>query len=470
MSGADEGLGSRLLTWATDLAHGTLFQATGGHGPINEGSYKDGAWINWNAAVMARPRAYLTPQTEAEIVEAVRARPRLRVVGAGHSFNEAPCSDEAMVSLDGFDRIVAVDSAARTVRVQAGVRLRALGAELAQRGLGLPCLGSTDAQSVGGLLSTDLHGTGRDHGFLSEQVRALRIVDAAGQAQDHPADSEVCQAALGGLGLLGVITEVELQCEPDYRLAKEIRIVPRDGWDRELPALMAAHDHFSLYFLGGTRTAPVRLNLWRRTTEPLTPDRSAKRSRIEELELFYGGFAMSTAAQLGLVEQNGQVGQWLFQLLTGGVVIVLPWQQAFPRRLYFRHDEIEYGVPMDAWRRCLDEVLALLADRAFPAVVEVRFAPDRSRALLGPGVGRPTCFIELAASLAEPTRAVFAACEAVLRAHGGQPHLGKRLGLSAADMAAIFGDRYQRFQALRRARDPQGRFVNPFCAQLFGAP
>lgn len=465
-----EGVWARFLTGAMDLLHGRLAEVSPGQGPIHEGHFQDGAWVNWNAAALARPAAFLLPRTEAALCEAVRAHPRLRVVGAGHSFNEAPCSDDIMVSLDGYDRILAVDSAARTVRVQAGVRLRALTAQLAQRGLALPCLGSTDAQSLAGVLSTDLHGTGRDHGFLSEQVRSLRLVDAAGQAQTYPSESAVCQAALGGLGLLGVISEVELRCEPAYRLAKEIRILPRDGWAGALPGLLAAYDHVSLYLLGGTRRAPVRANLWRRTTEPLSGERSAWQSRVELLELFYSGFLMSSSAHLGLVEENGRLGQWLFQQLTDKVVTVFPWQQAFPRRLYYRHNEIEYGLPLDRWQPCLDQVMALLAARAFPAVVEVRFTPGRSQALLGPGVGRPTCYIELSASLAERTEAIFAECEVLLRAHGGQPHLGKALGLSAADMAAVFGERFQRFQALRQAQDPGGKFMNPFCARLFAAP
>ena len=65
-------------------------------------------------------------------------------------------------------------------RVQAGVRLRDLNKSLWSAGLALPVLGSTDAQSLGGLIASDLHGTGRDHGFLSEQVLALTVLVGVG--------------------------------------------------------------------------------------------------------------------------------------------------------------------------------------------------------------------------------------------------------------------------------------------------
>lgn len=468
--GREQGLADWVLTGLIDLAQGLKYVATQGRAPLHEASYKNGQWLNWNAHVLARPRVYLTPRTEDEICEAVRGQRRLRGVGAGHSFNACPCSDEAMLSLDGYDNIIAVDSEARTVQVQAGIRLRALNELLAQRGLALPCVGSTDAQGLAGVLSTDVHGTGRDHGFLSEQVLALRIVDAEGRAETHPIESEVCQAALGGLGLLGVITEVVLQCEPAYNLRKEIRILDPHELDGALPQLMAENDHLSLYYLGGTRDTPVRVNLWRRTTDPPTPENKEFRGRIELLELLYAGFLMGNAAHLGLIEHNGRVGQQLFRKLTEGVAHVYPWQQGFPRKLYYRHDEIEYGVPLSRWRPCLQEVQELLQRRGRAALIEVRFTPDRSRALLGPGVGRQTCYIELAASLAQDTAEIFAEAEAILRRHEGQPHLGKSHTLSAAAMAEIFGERYRRFVALSRARDPGGKFMNPYCARLFGEP
>ena len=464
-----EQLKSWTLNNAIDLAHALTRSIADRRHPLHEGRFVGRSWLNWNAAITAKPAAILRPVTEAEICTSVQAHPRLRVVGAGHSFNAAPCSDDAMLSLDGYNRILSVDSATRTVRVQAGVRLHALTAQLAQRGLALPCLGSTDVQSLAGVLSTDVHGTGRDHGFLSEQVRSLRLVDAVGLARTYAIDSEVCQAALGGLGLLGVITEVELQCEPNYRMAREFRILPRDAWQAALPSLRSEHDHVSIYFLGGTQHAPVRLNLWRRTNEPLSPDRQARKRRTELLELFYSGMLMNGAAALGLAEENGRLGQWLFQQFSADEVTVYPWQQAFPRWLYFRHDELEYGLAQDSWQAALDEVLDLLKRRSFPAIVEVRFTPDRSRALLGPGVGRPTTYIELAAGMGEQTRGVFTEVAAILRAHGGQPHLGKALDMSASELSALFGSRYQRFQAARAGQDPTGKFLNPFCTRLFGA-
>ena len=46
------------------------------------------------------------------------------------------------------------------VRVEAGIRLKALSRELHARGLAMPNLGDIDAQSLAGALATGTHGTG----------------------------------------------------------------------------------------------------------------------------------------------------------------------------------------------------------------------------------------------------------------------------------------------------------------------
>jgi FAD/FMN-containing dehydrogenase len=135
--------------------------------------------------------------------------------------------------------------------------------------------------------------------------------------------------------------------------------------------------------------------------------------------------------------------------------------------LFYRHDEIEFGVPFERYRDVLDRVLRLLAEEDYFSVVEVRFTPDASQALLGPGVGRRTAYIELATPMSRPTAGMYARVEQIFLEHGGRPHLGKYCGMSADGMLQAFGDRYVRFQQLRRAEDPEGKFLSGFTEQIF---
>ncbi|HWN71761.1 MAG TPA: FAD-binding protein, partial [Haliangium sp.] len=256
-------------TWAINTINSAVYVVSGGRRTLHEGRYRPwrNTWTNWSRTFEAQPQRFEMPTTEADICRIVREASKLRVVGSGHSFNASPLTSGTMLSLDAYDQVLSIDTERRVVRVQAGVRLRDLTERLASAGLAFPVLGSTNAQSIGGLLATDLHGTGRDHGFLSEQILSLRIVDASGVARTYRRGSDVFHAAIGAIGTCGVVIEVEIQCVPAYNLAKSLRMVRRD-WVREnIDGILAGHDHVSFYYIAGVDTESVRMNLWNRTEQ-----------------------------------------------------------------------------------------------------------------------------------------------------------------------------------------------------------
>jgi hypothetical protein len=75
----------------------------------------------------------------------------------------------------------------------------------------------------------------------------------------------------------------------------------------------------------------------------------------------------------------------LIAILNADPPIVLHAPDAFSRKLFYQHDEIEYGVPTAERLACLTAVMELLAAEELRSVIEVRFAPDTTQALLGPG-------------------------------------------------------------------------------------
>ncbi|HWO07830.1 MAG TPA: FAD-binding protein, partial [Polyangiaceae bacterium] len=174
-------MGRHAATALSDTRHGLLMLVAGK--PEHEGRFDGCRWRNWSGSEQIEPRRFVVPENEPAIIEAVRSARRLRVVGGGHSFNGSPLCADTMLSLDACRRVLALDRQRRVIHVEAGLRLRDLSRVLAANGLALPVLGSTDAQSIGGLVATDLHGTGREHGFLSQQILGLRLVSAAGHAR-----------------------------------------------------------------------------------------------------------------------------------------------------------------------------------------------------------------------------------------------------------------------------------------------
>ncbi|HZI11891.1 MAG TPA: D-arabinono-1,4-lactone oxidase [Myxococcus sp.] len=458
-------------TWRINTLNSLVYLASGGTKTLHEGRFAHlrGTWSNWNRTFECQSDRFETPRTEEEIQRLVRDSEKVRVAGSGHSFNACPLTQGTLLSLDAYNQLLEVDPASKAVRVQAGARLRDFTEELLALGLALPVLGSTNAQSLGALVGTDLHGTGREHGFLSEQVLSLRVVDASGEARTFRRGSPELHAVVGAIGTCGVVTELELQCVPAFNLEKEIRVVERQWAEDHLEQLLAENDHVSFYYIGGADVRHVRMNLWNRTSKAPSRLLRPRKMAAELLDMLLSGYLLGVARALKLAEPFARLGLLFMRLLENGRKAVFPSAAGFSRKLFYHHDEIEYGVPYEVHRPCLDEVLRLLEQRRFVSIVEVRFTPATSQGLIGPGAGRRTCFIELAPSLSLDASAIFAEAEHIFLKYGGQVHLGKATRATAETMARMHGARWHAFRSVQKRQDPHGKFVNDFVARVFGA-
>jgi FAD/FMN-containing dehydrogenase len=450
-------------TGVRDAVHGAKYLIEGR--PEHEGEFDDGVWRSWHREIEVRPANYRRPRTEAELASLVAGARQVRVVGGGHGFNRSPECDDLLVSLDEMNALVHLDREHMTARVQAGVRLRDLNRLLWNEGFGLALLGSTDAQSIGGLIASDLHGTGRDHGFLSDQLHGVRVMAADGTVREARPGDGLFEAVMGALGTCGIVTEAEIGLVPAYHVSKTTAMVDRAAAEAELDATLAAHEHVSFYYVGGAETCvSVRRHTWDTTTEPLTPHWPTYKAVAEIQDFAISAFVPSVAELLAEIQDDAV----LSDALAPDRNLVMPCSDAYGRKLFYLHDEIEYGVPFEVWRPCVDQVMRLLADRNFFSIVEVRFTPDMSRSLLGGGAGRRTAWIELATPLGQSRDAIYAEFEEIMRRFDGQPHLGKRTSIDAAELARLHGERFERFQRVRAAQDPGGKFLNEFTRRVFG--
>ena len=204
-------------------------------------------WVNWSGSQRVTPAAFERPRTRAELAElVVRGPGPVRVAGAGHSFSAAAVTDGTLLSLDALARVLDADASSGLVRVEAGIRLRALSRELHARGLAMPNLGDIDAQSLAGALSTGTHGTGTRLPNLSGQVVSVELVLADGSERTLD-EGDLLRAARVSLGALGVIVAVTLRCVPRFRLHNTDRPEPLEDVLAELQERADAHDHFEFW-------------------------------------------------------------------------------------------------------------------------------------------------------------------------------------------------------------------------------
>ena len=77
-----------------------------------------------------------------------------------------------------------------------------------EEGLAFAGQPSQDAQSIAGILSTDVHGTGKNWGFVSESIVKLKLLDGKGEIFECGPTDDLFRAAIGGVGAVGIILEV----------------------------------------------------------------------------------------------------------------------------------------------------------------------------------------------------------------------------------------------------------------------
>jgi sugar-1,4-lactone oxidase-like protein len=432
-------------------------------------------WTNWSQTVHARPAATVVPRSEADLVAIVRRAGaegmKVRAVGAGHSGSEVAVSDGGhLVRLDRYDRVVSVDAEAMRVTVQAGVRLGDLNDHLAGHGLALTNLGSIADQTLAGAISTGTHGTGLRYGAIDQQVVAMTLVTAGGELLTLNArrESDVLLAARVGLGSLGIISTLTVQCVPSFDMAVSTECVSFDDALAGLDSLVTA-DHSRLWWFPNTDAIQV----WRarrvggdegagRVGKPPTERTSS--GTVHELGLWATSFVpaltpvLNRRLQRHFYSGSGEARGRSDHLLT------------FP--ITMRQRVLEFGIPIEhasaALRRLRDAITRNGLTAHSP--VEVRFAPAND-AWLSMAFGRDTCYIGVIVyrpfgrSIAHER--YFRATDALMTEFGGRPHWGKVHFHDAAALRRLYPE-WDRFQALRRRLDPKGMFLNRHLAGLFG--
>lgn len=489
-----------------------------------------GQWMNWNRDIGVFPQQYVgaAALTLQDLKDAVAANGSVRVVGGGHGFNTSPDTGGTdsqpagvLITLDHLK--LASGKAAELVapaaaqndygladgnhvfRVSAGVRLRDFTEIAWLAGAALPVAGSTDAQSIGGLIASDLHSTGRSSGFLSERLLEVTVLDHQGQPHGfrrndqvahgdtgrwvwHRPDSSVEQLrrlpVSGGLGMAGVAVEAVLKLDPAFAFEKEETYVPRSWFDQNVARLLDpgetdpnfSYDHVSLYLAGGVdpgKIRTVRMNTWKRTAKQPPPNALQEKRQRELLDHVGSAFLPNTIlshCQLrAAVPGSGDQSHSTLESLNNRPPQILQANQAFARKLYFQHDEIELGIPLadapdyENYKDALQAVLELLNREEFPSIIEVRFTPNVSEGMLGPGARTRTCYIELATSMTLYSRErivqVYDRFDRLLRdGFGARPHLGKKTSADAAALSALFPEDWGVFNHVRNTIDPNGKF------------
>jgi len=429
-------------------------------------------WRNWAGNQQAEPRSIEHPRDAEEVSLLVKRAAgegrRVKAVGSGHSFTPAAVTDGTLLRLDRMSGVVSSDLSSGLVTVQAGTPLHRLNAILADLGLAMSNLGDIDRQTISGATSTGTHGTGSKLGGLATQIRGLELVVGDGSivtcsATERP---ELFECARVGLGALGIVTAVTLQCEPAFVLEADERPMPLAQVMEELDELAEANDHFEFYWFPHTDIALTKRNNRVPPGQPAQPLKKWREWLDDEFlsnTVFNATCAVAKRRPSLVPRLNNMAARSL-----GARRFSAPSHEVFtsPRRVRFV--EMEYAVPRENIRAAVEAARDVIERDglliSFPIEVRVTAADDIP---LSTASGRESAYVAIHRYRGEPFEGYFRAVEREMKTLGGRPHWGKMHWRTNEDLRPAY-PRFDDFLAVRNESDPDRVFSNTYLDTVLG--
>jgi FAD-linked oxidoreductase len=428
-------------------------------------------WRNWARSESVIPARVERPTSPAAVQRAVlsaaRNGARIKAVGAGHSFSGIALAPGVQLDLD-WDGIVAVDEASGRVTFAAGTRLSRLPALLKPYGLALENMGDVDRQTLAGAVSTGTHGTGAAFRGLAGQIVGVSLVTGDGSliTVSETVNADLLPAVRVGLGALGILVDLTVQCVPAYLLhAVETSEPLENVLDTYLDRTMDA-DHFEFFWFPHTDAAQTKTKTRRATDSGRLP--LGRMRRFVDDELLANGLFRATCATGRLIPALVPRVNRLADSLTSRRDYTDSSHRVFVTNRSVRFHEMEYALPRERVADAVREVRALIEKRrwriSFPLEVRSTAADD---IWLSGGFGRDTGYIAVHTYFRENPHEYFTGVEAIMRAHDGRPHWGKMHTADADSLRAVY-PHFDDFRAVRDRLDPERRFTNRYLERVLG--
>jgi FAD-linked oxidoreductase len=419
-----------------------------------------------------RPQRVEYPPTVAAVQRAVVAaagkRLPVKAVGAGHSFTGIAVAPGVLLELRDLSGLVSVDAERSRVRLLAGTRLHQIPALLAPFGLAMENLGDIDRQSISGAISTGTHGTGARFTGIAGQVVGATLVTATGDLltvgeDDHP---ELLPVVALGLGALGILVEVTLQCVPAFVLHAVERPESLHGVLEGLHDRAGGADHFEFYWFPHTDRALTRTNARLPESAPRHP--LPRVGKWVDDTLVGTGVHRAACAAGAMIPPLVPPINKLSARVWGDREFTDASARVFATSRSVRFREMEYGLPVESVRPAFEAMRALIDQRGwrvgFP--VEVRFTAADDR-WLSTAYGRASGYIAVHRYWREDPTEYFEAVEEIMLRFDGRPHWGKMHTLSASALRERY-PRFDDFLEVRDRLDPDRLFRNPYLDRVLG--
>jgi FAD/FMN-containing dehydrogenase len=212
-------------------------------------------WVNdvHSQLNRTRVRELLRPRTRDELAEIVRSASRkglpISVSGCRHSMGgQQFATDSICIDTRALNRVISFNQERGLIETEAGIQwpklirtyLDARRDSANQWGIAQKQTGA-DTFTLGGSLSSNVHGRGLAMKPLISNIESFTLVDADGKSVRCSRDEngELFRIAIGGYGLFGLIDSVTLRLVPRKKLRRVVEIIRSDDLTRRFEERIA---------------------------------------------------------------------------------------------------------------------------------------------------------------------------------------------------------------------------------------
>ena len=215
-----------------------------------------------------------TPQSIGDLQSLVTNHSRIAIAGGKYSMGgHIWCNHAVTIDMKHLNKVLNLDIENKTLTVQAGARRQDVQRFLHPCNLTVKVMQSYNNFSVGGSLSVNVHGRSF-YGSIITTVLSLRVMLADGSIvhTSRTEKPELFSAVMGGYGACGIIVDVTLQLEDNYKIKEVITPVAINDFISFYNRAIAGNTDIA--FFNGVIYPPhfdtVVNFCWHRTTSPLT--------------------------------------------------------------------------------------------------------------------------------------------------------------------------------------------------------
>lgn len=431
---------------------------------------------NWAKTYSSDAKEILYPNNEAEIIHIVKYcnehQTKLKVVGGGDSYNDIYCpnTNGILLSLEKFSKLLEVDRENHTATFEAGMMMPDLIKQLKPYNLTLSNLGTNIFDCVAGSCSTGYHGSGINYKIFSSFVKTFELITPTGEKKTvHNSDEEFDIYAVG-LGVLGIITKITLQCEPSFNLKVTEQKMRLEEIEKNFDELLKNNEHFKFIWI--PHTDDFMIWLGNRTTK----EESNKLKKFNtyfiygllinnffhEFLLFFASFKRTLIPKINKLMAKILLPQKNISVWKSYWAFFLPH--------LLKQDVVEYAFDIKDTFKVFREVIETIKEKNIyvDTPIEVRFVQKDSY-WLSPTGDTDSCWIGTKIHFPYGRKPeylkYFTTIDEILLKYNGRPHWGKQFRISQEDFKKAY-PKWDDFWNFADKEDPNKILQNDFVSRL----